>query len=55
MLEPDPQEWKEALHVHGEVICDGCNRTIDLSGAETVNEAISIFNGHVRTTHRDSA
>jgi len=47
----------ESYHEHSEVICDGCNQTVDLSNADDLNEAIEIWNNHVKdeSIHAESA
>lgn len=47
--ETDEHDFTEA--VNGEVTCDGCGKTIDMSDADTVAEVEERWNEHVREDH----
>lgn len=51
--EPDVQEWKEAVHYHNSMGCEGCGEDIDFSEIDDVNDAIAKWNKHVRSVHGD--
>lgn len=43
--------FNEAVNEYGELKCRGCDDFVDMSGAETVNDGIDIWNDHVREVH----
>jgi hypothetical protein len=49
------QRLKEGYYEHGEVLCDGCNETVDLSEAEDIQEAAQIWDNHVEERHREAS
>lgn len=44
----DMSVFREAFHEYGEIQCKGCGETVDLSTAEDVDEALELWNDHVR-------
>jgi hypothetical protein len=53
-LKPEHYEFHEAVHEHGEARCQGCDEPVDLSNADDVDEAIDIWNEHVKEEHPEN-
>lgn len=45
------EDFKEAYHEHGAVICDDCNTRVDFDEANSVDEAMGVFHTHVEEVH----
>jgi len=46
-------KFRESVHYHGHMICDGCNSEIDFSDCDTVEAGIDKWNGHIEREHSD--